>query len=117
MGVYCLSGAAVFKAGAGVSGAGVLSQWETLIAQAESLINVTCRKNFSGAYANLDPAVKYILEEITSNIAGIYAINYDMSGYNSRLEAEDKINVLRDAALRGLSILRDKKAQDFIDDA
>jgi hypothetical protein len=37
-----------------------------------------------------------------------------MSGYTSRVEAEDMINVLRDASLRGLSILKDKKSQDFI---
>ena len=42
-----------------------------------------------------------------------YVIQYDFSGFTSRTEAEDMINVLRDAALRGMSILRDKKAQDF----
>jgi hypothetical protein len=30
------------------------------------------------------------------------------------VEAEDMVNILRDAALRGLAILRDKKNQDFI---
>jgi hypothetical protein len=37
-----------------------------------------------------------------------------MSGYNSRVEAEDLINVLRDAALRNLALLKDKKHTDFI---
>jgi hypothetical protein len=37
-----------------------------------------------------------------------------MSGFTSRVEAEDMINILRDGALRGLSILRDKKAQQFL---
>jgi hypothetical protein len=37
-----------------------------------------------------------------------------MSGYTSRIEAEDLINVLRDAALRGLALLKDKKITDFI---
>jgi len=36
-----------------------------------------------------------------------------LSGYTTRIEAEDMINILRDAALRGLSIIRDKKVVDF----
>ena len=36
------------------------------------------------------------------------------ANYPSRIHAEDMINVLRDAALRGISILRDKKTQSFI---
>ena len=41
-------------------------------------------------------------------------ISWDMSGFTSRIEAEDMINILRDIALRNISILRDKKTQDFI---
>jgi len=33
--------------------------------------------------------------------------------FSSRTSAEDMINILRDAALRGLSIIRDKKVVDF----
>ena len=40
-----------------------------------------------------------------------------MSGYTSRTEAEDMINVLRDAALRGMSLLRDKKTKEILDKA
>jgi len=54
---------------------------------------------------------------VASNLAAIMVIQYDFSGFTSRIEAEDMINVLRDAALRGMSILRDKKQQDFIDGA
>ena len=85
--------------------------------QAESLINCICRFNFSDVYPSLNADVKYLLTEIASNIVAIYGIQYNMSGYKSRIEAEDMINILRDAALRGLSILRDKKVQDFINDA
>jgi hypothetical protein len=61
--------------------------------------------------------VKSILKGVGSDICAIYVIQWDMSGFTSRIEAEDMINVLRDAALRGLSILRDKKTQDFINGA
>jgi len=85
--------------------------------QAESLINTITRFNWSDAYSGLNADTKGILKEVSSNLAAIYAIQYDMSGFTSRIEAEDMINILRDAALRGLSVLRDKKAKEFIDTA
>ena len=85
--------------------------------EAESLINVTCRFNFSDVYSTLNVDVKEILKEVASSLAAIPVIQYDMAGYTSRIEAEDMVNIMRDAALRGLSILRDKKAQDFINGA
>lgn len=105
------------KSGAGVNAAFDTTMMTASNLQAESTINVLTRFNFSTAYAGLDSAVKGILSDIASSLVAIEAISYDMSGYTTRTEAEDKINVLRDAALRGLSILRDKKNQDFINGA
>ena len=85
--------------------------------QAESLINVICRFNFSDNFGAQNVDTKGLLKEAASNIAAIYAIQYDMSGFTSRIEAEDMINVLRDAALRAMSLLRDKKQQRFMRDA
>lgn len=84
------------------------------IGQAESTINVMSRKNWSDVYAALNVDVKGILTETASNLAAIYCISYDMSGYTTRTEAEDMINTLRDAALRGLSILKNQNSQTFI---
>lgn len=42
------------------------------------------------------------------------AVKYDMSGYTSRTEAEDIINVNRDTALRVLSILRTTKVKSYL---
>ena len=55
-----------------------------------------------------------IATQVVEDIAAIYGITYDMSGFTSRIEAEDMINVLRDSALRGLSLLRDQKVVTFI---
>jgi hypothetical protein len=85
--------------------------------QAESFINSVCRFNFSDNYASLNVDTKGLLKEVSSNLAAIYVVIFDMSGFTTRVEGEDMINVLRDGALRGLSILRDKKAQRFIRDA
>lgn len=117
-GIFATTAEVQYKAGANAS---ATSNTETYInsymTQAESLINNVCRYNFSDAYSGLDADVKGLLKEVASNIAAIYVIQFDMSGFTTRTEAEDMINVLRDAALRGLSVLRDKKVQDFINGA
>jgi len=107
-----------YKCGLGVS---ILASSEpyanSFISQAESVINMICRKVFAtdtAAFTALPSTTKGILTEVASNLAAIYAITYDMSGYSSRIEAEDMINILRDGALRGLSLLRDQKQKDFL---
>ena len=117
MGIYTTSGAVVLKAGANVSTALTDTNYEIFIRQGEGVINTSGRQDFSGAYATLNNSVKYLLEDINSSLAAIYAVQYDMSGYDSRAEAEDIINVQRDSALRNIGILRDKKTQDFINGA
>jgi hypothetical protein len=82
--------------------------------QVESFINASCLFNFSDVYTTLNADTKGILKEISSNLAAIYVIQYDLSGFNSRIEAEDMINVLRDRALAGLALLKDRKAVDFV---
>ncbi len=87
---------------------------DVYVLEVESMVNVLTRKNWSDAYAGLNADVKDILKMITSNLCAIYVIQWDMSGFTSRIEAEDMINVLRDQALQGMSILRDIKQQTFM---
>ena len=101
------------KAGANVSAISTTDSNDYLT-QVESQINSDCRFNFSDVYDSLNADTKGILKETASNLAAIYAVAYDMSGYTSRIEAEDIVNILRDAALRNLKILKDKKTTDFI---
>jgi len=107
-----------YKAGANVSATSIAEAFaNSYIQQAESLINVMCRKVFAAApaaFTALPTTTKYLLTEVASDLAAIYAIQYDMSGFTSRVEAEDMINILRDAALRGLAILRDDKNEKFL---
>lgn len=105
---------------AGVNASAVSSTEEYIndyMAQVESTINVTARFNFSDVYNTLNIDTKQVLKEAASNLAAIYVISYDMSGYTTRIEAENMINILRDASLRALSILRDKKVEDFINES
>jgi len=106
------------KAGANASATSKAEAYvNDYMTQAESLINSMTRHNWSDEYATLNADVKGVLKEVASNIAAIYVIMYDMSGFTSRIEAEDMINILRDGALRGLSVLRDKKTQTFLEGA
>jgi len=114
-GIFATSDEILTKAGEMVDGTGASeARINALCLQVESLINVVCRYNFSDAYAGLNADVKGLLSEVASNLVAIYIIQFNMAGFTSRVEAEDMINVLRDAALRGLSLLRDRKAQDFM---
>jgi len=117
-GIFCTTAEVERKAGANCSATSKAEAYTNdYVSQAESVINAICRYNFSDNYSTLNADVKGILKEVASNLAAIYVISYDMSGFTTRTEAEDMINILRDGALRGLSILRDKKVQDFINGA
>lgn len=105
------------KAGANVSTAITDSQYDDWVLHAENYVNILARENYSDSFSGLNVDVKYFLGDIVSSMVAIQAIMYDMSGYTSRTEAEDMINVLRDGLLRNLSLLRDKKNQKFMDDA
>ena len=119
--VMTTSGAVQVKAGANVNATIITGAFESQVDQwineAESFVNVLTRNNYSDSYSTLNADVKALLSDITSNLAAIYMISYDMSGYTTRIEAEDMVNILRDAALRGISILRDQKKVDFINGA
>ena len=88
--------------------------FDKIVLDVEATINVLTRYNWSDAFGALNVDVKGILTDTVSCLCAIEGIIFDMSGINTRTEAEDDINVLRDIALRNMSILRDKKNQDFI---
>jgi hypothetical protein len=114
-GIFATTAEVQRKAGANASAiANVEAYINDFMSQVESTINVMTRKNWSDNYSSLNADVKGILKEVASNLAAIYVITFDMSGFTSRIEAESMINVLRDGALRGMSILRDKKMEDFM---
>lgn len=117
-GIFATTAEVQRKVGAGASATSNTEAYiNDFMTQVESFINCVTRKNWSDAYSSLNVDVKGILKECASNLAAIYVIQYDMSGYTSRVEAEDMINILRDAALRDLALLREKKVQEFMEDA
>lgn len=117
-GIFATTAEVQYKAGSGASATSKAEAYvNSFMTQVEAEINATCRYNFSDNYASLNADTKGLLKQCASNMAAIYVIAYDMSGYSSRIDAEDLINVLRDAALRNLNLLKDKKVVDFINEA
>ena len=90
--------------------------FDTIVLDVEAIVNVLTRYDWSthDAASALNSTVRGILIDTVACLCAIEGISWDMSGFTSRIEAEDMINVLRDIALRNMSILRDKKNQDFM---
>jgi len=116
-GILCTEAEIEAKEGANVSTSVTEAMHNMHVAQAEGLINCATRYNWNDAYSTLNEDVRRLLSEVASCLAAIYSIEYDMSGYTSRGEAESMITILRDAALRGISILREIKTQTFMEEA
>src|SRR3990167_11469898 len=99
-GIFATTAEVQYKAGANAS---TVSNTEAYInsymTQVESYINAATHKNWSDAYSALNVDVKGILKECASDMAAIYVINYNMSGFKSRAEAELMINVLYQRAM------------------
>jgi hypothetical protein len=113
-GIFATSDEILVKAGENYDTSITEARINALCLQVESLINTVSRFNWSDDYSSLNADVKGVLAETASNLVAIYIISFNMSGYTSRVEAEDMINILRDGALRGLALLRDQKVVDFM---
>jgi predicted butyrate kinase (DUF1464 family) len=114
-GIFATTAEVNYKTGSGASAVSKAEAYvNSYMTQVESYINSVCRYNFSDNYTTLNVDTKGVLKLIATDLAAIYVIIYNMSGYTSRIEAEDMINVLRDRALDALSLLKDKKVTDFI---
>ena len=110
----------LLRCGTNVSATVKAAGWfDTIILDVEAFINCLSRYDWStsDAATTLNTTVRGILIDTGACLAAIEGISWDMSGFTSRTEAEDMINVLRDIAMRNLSILRDLKTQTFIQGA
>jgi len=97
-GIYTTNVLVAYKIGANASAVSKAEAYTNeFIAQAEAYINVVTKKIWAidtAAFAALDAQISKILSEAASNLAAIYVIQYDMSGFTTRIEAEDMINIL-----------------------
>ena len=108
MATLCDSDAVKLKAGANVSTAITAGQYTQMINQAEADVCVESGYNWVDDYANINVDVKQILEDATSSKAAVIAINYDMSGYTSRVEAQTMLDVNEWVYNNAIKKLKDK---------
>lgn len=104
---FCSVAEVGYKAGVGKSAVSSAEAYVLAYAKGvEGFINAATHKNWSDAYAGLNVDVKFILNEIQSNLTAIYVILYDMSLFTTRIAAEDLINVLYLRAMEDLEVLK-----------
>src|SRR3990167_4073744 len=107
-GIFATTAEVQRKAGAKASSVSNVEAYiNDFMTQAESTINSMTMKNWSDSYSSLNVDVKGVLKEAASNLAAMYVINYDLSGFSSRLEAETMLDVLRDGFERCVKILKE----------
>ena len=117
-GIYTTNALVAYKIGANASATSKVEAYTNeYISQAEAYINVVTRKIWAvdtAAFAALDPQVSKILSEAASNLAAIYVIQYDMSGFTTRIEAEDMINILWARFNQCIQVLKEQDSIDYI---
>jgi len=68
-------------------------------------------------WAAINAVYKLMFSEYACRTIAIEAIKWDINSYTDRIEAEDMLTIERDTMLRGLGIIKQQAAQDFIDGA
>ena len=84
-----------------------------LTKQAEARINNTVRYNFTEVYDQLNENTKQTLNEAASNLVAQYIIIHDLSSYQSRVQAENMLQVLRTNYQDCIKILEDQKTTTY----
>ena len=87
------------------------------VAQAESFINVATRNNYSDSYTTLNVDTRDLLKEVAGARAAILVINYDLNAFPSLLEAQSRMDVLRDFVVQGMKLLVEMPQNRFLQDS
>jgi len=117
-GIYATTAQIQYKAGAKASAVSKAEAYTNVfIALAEGVINTMCQKVFAAtqaAFTALPAGGKAILSDAASSLAAMYVINYDLSGFTSRVEAETMLDLLRDSFMRDINELKEVEKRDFV---
>jgi hypothetical protein len=113
-GTFCINADVEKKAGANCSATSKAEAFTNVyIQEVEGFIMVAMREDFKGDYASLNDESKELLRRATSNLAAMMVIIYDMSGFTTRIEAEDMLNVLYATAKDCLKLLAEQKSVTY----
>ena len=104
------------KTGANVSTSFTDTMKTESLLQAESRLNTATKFNWSDWYAGSpDVDLKSVVTSVTASMVAMEAINYDMSGYTSRAEAQTMLDVLDDIVGKSIKILSDQDQKNWIE--
>ena len=104
------------KSGAGVSTSFTDTMKTQALLMAEGRLNSETKFNWSDWYAlNPDVDLKHTVTSVTASLVAMDAINYDMKGYTSRLEAQTMLDVLDGIVKAGLRTLKEIDKKNWIE--
>lgn len=114
-GTLCTNADVVKKAGLNAnSTASAEAYTNVFILQAEAFFSVNAKYDFVANYASLPTNMKEFLRDGVSSYAAIMVINYDMSGYTSRVEAQVMLDLNWSIVVEVINLLRDDKFRTFV---
>lgn len=114
-GTLCINADVVKKAGANASTTATAEAYTNVfIKEAEGFVCTQARYDLVTNYSSISAIGKEILRDIVSSLAAVKAINYDMSGFTSRTEAQVMLDANYNTAVEGINLLRDEKYRAFI---
>lgn len=114
-GTLCINADVEKKAGASASSTADAEAYTNVyIKMAEGFICAQSRYDWVTNYASLSTIGKEFLRDLCSSLAALYVVNYDMSGYTSRTEAQVMLDVNYTMVVDGINLIRDDAFKDFI---
>lgn len=118
-GIYTTNAQIANQAGANVNATAItVAETDKFVLLAEAYVNAKTRTNWSDLVtAGLNADVQGILTLASAALCAINAINYDMSVFATRSEAETMMDVLRDRHVQAMKALEDMKVRTFIEGA
>lgn len=117
-GTLCNNADVLKKAGANANSTATAEAYTNVfIKEAEGYICAITGYDWKTNYATLSTVGKELLRDIASSLAAIKAINYDMSGFTSRTEAQTMIDVNYSMAVDGLNVIIEDRGRSFVNNA
>ena len=114
-GTLCIAANVLYKAGANASAVSITEAYTNVfILQAEAFVSVNTKYDLVANYASISTLGKELLRDVTSSIAAINVINYDMSGYTKAIEAQVMLDILCSSVTETINLLRDKDYKEFV---
>jgi hypothetical protein len=114
MATVTTSGAVKLKAGTNVSTAITLAQYSGAIENGEAFVTANTKYDWVTNWGSLPANTKQIIADAVSSYAAIEAINFDMSGYTSRMEAQTMLDVNYNRVVDIINMIRDDKYNYFV---